>query len=98
MSDEKENPYDDLYVDEEPLEFDLHGITFVVKAMSTGEYLDIVDDVKADSKADYMRKVWEKSVLSPKDLDLDRLKPDIYVEIVGRIEELMGMSEDGQKN
>jgi len=66
--------------------------TEIVKAMGKG-----VDPNEVD-KAAYIRRIIQLALVEPKNLNIDKLKPKVLVQLVGEIEDSLGLSEVVQKN
>ena len=97
---EEKNSVENLYVSDEPVEFEVNGVTIKYKELSGLEFTQISDDLGIDptkpndlSSKDYMKEIIERCVIEPT-LDVKRLKMDVLVEIVSEIQGDLALESD----
>jgi len=89
---EEVNNVENLYVSDEPVEFEVKGVKIKYKELSGLEFTSISDELNIDpsnpeelSSRKYMKKIIEKCVIEPK-LDVEKLKTDVLLKIVEEVQ------------
>lgn len=103
---DEESPHqglNSLYISEDTLTSQILGVDFEFKEIPGEEYAKILDQcVQKDgttvNRSKYCRLLLEKTLVKPKDLDLDRIKPSAYTLLIAELERLLGLSEVALKN
>lgn len=108
MSEEenKEEDIEKLYVDPDPKEMNVGGVTITYKELSGMEYNDVLTDLGVSGtdtddfpQKEFMKEIIERCVVDPEDLDVERLKASYLIEIANKVQGGFGdIGESGIKN
>lgn len=101
IEENKKQNLEKLYVSDELKEFVIEGIVFKIKVLSGLQYSEIHDEIGSDplnpssfKSSTFIRELLKRSIVEPKNINFERIKPNILLELSTRIQDGMNIPEE----